>query len=227
MRSGRPAPPDLEALQRECGLLVGESVRTALISLALAIAHVPHAHGEPADDALAAGEYRQALAGYRRVLRWDPLDHHALREGGRAAHAMRDFATSAHLLALADGVAYAPDPELHALLGEAQWMLGREASAAAAFRRVLGELDPNTEDRCERLWLAQSRFRLGNLAMAERLYGGLAAQWPDDADIAFGQAETYAAMRRWADAERAIRRLLVYEPNSARARDLLAWIVRH
>ncbi|MCW5807401.1 MAG: tetratricopeptide repeat protein [Deltaproteobacteria bacterium] len=216
------------AARWECMLLVAPSVRkAALLSIAVVIGHARTLRGEPADDAdraLAAGAFRDALAAYRKVLAASPRDHHALREAGRAAHALRDFAAAAELLAQADAVAGAPDPELHFLLGEALWTLGRGNDATAAHRRVLAELATAPRGRLERLWLARCFLRLDERAAAEAVYAALVVDHPDDAEIAFAQTEMYAAARRWADAEQAIRRFLGQDPRSIRARALLAWI---
>src|SRR4051812_46332463 len=115
-----------------------------VLTLAMTFGHPLQASAAPstvdADKALAAGQFKEALAAYVQIVATSPLDQHALREAGRAAHALQDFAAAADLLARADALATEPDPELHYLLGEAYWALGRDPLATAAHRRALAEL---------------------------------------------------------------------------------------
>src|SRR5690349_20389498 len=63
--------------------------------------------------ASADGRFETASTLYQALLKRNPRDPDALREGGRAAHANRDFATAAALLGRAAAITTSPDPELH------------------------------------------------------------------------------------------------------------------
>jgi tetratricopeptide (TPR) repeat protein len=205
----------------ECGLLGAPPVRrSTAIAIAIACGPVSAEPSEP-DRALARSAFAEAFAGYRMQLERAPFDHHALREAGRAAHALHDFAAAADLLARADAVAIGPDPELHFLLGEAYWELGRDALAIAAHRRARTELGAAPGGRLERLWLARIAGRLGDRAAADAIYD---AADPGDAEAAFAQTEMHGTAGEWEAADRAIRRYLARDPSSPRARALLAWI---
>jgi tetratricopeptide (TPR) repeat protein len=180
---------------------------------------------EDADRALAAGRFHEARELYGYALDRDPDDRHALREAGRAAHALRDFPSAAELLGRASALTFRHDPELHYLLGEARWVLGRTELARQAYRRVAQELGPAPPARIEKLWLARVHDRLGDRAAAEALYEALTTAEPDDPEIALAHAEFHATAAEWAAAEREARRILSHTPRHPRALAMLAWIL--
>ena len=177
-----------------------------------------------ADRALAEGRFAAARAHYETLLARDPRDAHALREAGRAAHAMRDFTAAATLLDRAAALTTTPDPELHYLRGEALWALAREAEARLAYARARREIGETPTERMPRLWLAQIDGRLGDRAAADAIYDAMAAAAPTDAEVALAQAAMHASAREWIAAERAVRRLLAVVPSHRRALEVLAWI---
>jgi tetratricopeptide (TPR) repeat protein len=179
---------------------------------------------ERADRELAEGRFREALASYREVIDSSPDDRHALREAGRAAHALQDFASAADLLARADALTHERDPELHFLLGEAEWALGRAQRAFASYAIVLSELGDAPTGRMERLWRARVASRLGDRKTADAIYEAMTAESPADAEVVFAHTEMHAGAHEWDDADRAIRRYLARDPSNTRARALLAWI---
>jgi tetratricopeptide (TPR) repeat protein len=203
---------------------------SALLTLALAIGQT-RASADPiestsaeADRALAEGRFQDAVSAYRLILNSSPQDRHALREAGRAAHALQDFATAADLLTRADELSSDPDPELHFLLGEAYWVLHRDALAIAAQRRALAEIGDAPAGRLERLWLARIESRFGNRGVADALYDQVLALNRGDAEAAIAQVEMHAAAREWDTAEQDIRRFLARDPSNGRMRALLAWV---
>lgn len=195
--------------------------------MAMSLALASRAFAEPnvsdADRALAEGRFKDALAAYGEIVAASPRDHHALREAGRAAHALQEFSTAVDLLSRADAVATGPDPELHYLLGEAYWTLDQHDLATAMYRRALAEIGDAPTDRMERLWLAKIDARFGDRRAADAIYDALALVNPGDAEVAFAQTEMHAAAHEWDAADHAIRRFLAREPQNARGRALLAW----
>lgn len=148
----------------------------------------------------------------------------ALRESGRAAHARREFTLAAELLGKARAMTTSPDPELHYLLGEALWVLGREAEARVAYARARHEIGRAPTTRMPRLWLARIHGRSGELAAADAIYDAMIAETPADPEVAMAKAEMHAAARDWVCAEASIRRFLSVRPTHRGARELLAWI---
>lgn len=182
---------------------------------------------EPRDDAaleLAAGRFDTALALYQIAIGRDASDRVALRDGGRAAFALGKHALAADLLGRARTVMPRPDAELLYLLGEAQWVLGRNAEAMLTHRRALVFLGPAPTQRIEKLWAARIHARLGDRATADAIYAALSAADPADAEAALARAEMHATARDWAAAERALRGLVAHVPANKRANEMLAWI---
>lgn len=173
--------------------------------------------------ASADGRFETASTLYQAVLKRNPRDPDALREGGRAAHASRDFATAAALLGRAAAITTSPDPELHYLLGEALWVLDREREAHVAYDRAKREIGTPTE-RLPKLWLARIHGRLGDRAAADAIYDALAITSPADPEVALAQTEMHAANGDWTRAEETIERFLYVRPTHPRAREMLAWI---
>lgn len=180
---------------------------------------------EDGDRALAAGRFAEARARYEDALAIDPEDRHALREAGRAAHALRDFEAAASYLRRAAARTPTRDPELHYLLGEAWWALGKPALARQAHLRAKAELGEAPRARIEQLWLARILGRLGDRAAADALYEALITAAPADPEAALARVELHTAVADWDPAERAVRRFLAHAPRHARAREVLAWIL--
>ena len=148
----------------------------------------------------------------------------ALREAGRAAHALRNFEDAAALLARAAALAPAPDPELHYLLAEALWSIDRKPAARTAYARARAELGSAPTERGPRMWLARSLGRLGDRAGADAIYAAMVEAAPADAEVAIARAELHAGEREWARAEDTIVRFLSVRPTHRRALEMLAWI---
>lgn len=197
--------------------------RDALADPATASAEIEMLRSK-ANRALADGEFSSAHALYRSLLARAPGDPAALREGGRAAHAMRDFASAVTLLQRADALVAEPDPELHYLLGEALWMQDRKSDARAAYSVAQREIGPEPRDRLPRLWLARIHDRFGNQAAACAIYDAMAAITPSDAEVALTHAEMHAGTREWSRAEETLRRFLAVQHGQRRALEMLAWI---
>jgi len=184
--------------------------------------------GDPIEDgdrSLAAGRFEEALSLYLYALEQDPENRHALREAGRAAHAMRDFNRANLLLTHASELTRTPDPELHYLLGEARWVLGQTALARQVHLQAKTEIGATPPSRIEKLWLARIESRLGDRATANAIYMKLIAAAPADAEIALAQVELHAAAADWPAAETSVRRFLALAPHNTRALEMLAWIL--
>jgi len=177
-----------------------------------------------AERALAEGRFEIARTKFTTLLSFSPRDPRSLREAGRAAHALADFATAAELLARADAEIHTPDPELHYLLGEALWVLGRTAEARTTHERARAELAGPVTERMPKLWLARIHGRLGEFTAADRIYEALIATDAADEEASLAQVEMHANARRWGHAERATRRFLAAVPGHRRGQELLAWI---
>ncbi len=179
---------------------------------------------EAAQRAITEGRFASASTLFQALLKISPHDLHALREGGRAAHAARDFTTAADLLGRAAESARSPDPELHYLHGEALWVLGREREAGVAYVRARREIGEAPAERLPKLWLARILGRLGDRAAADAIYDAMAFTSPADPDVALAQAEMHAAARDWTRAAETIERFLYVRPTHPRANEMLAWI---
>lgn len=177
-----------------------------------------------ANRALADGHFASAHVLYREVLARDPGDPAALREGGRAAHALQNFASAVTLLQKADALVAKPDPELHYLLGEALWMQGRKSEARAAYSIARREIGAAPTDRLPRLWLARIHDRSGNQAAACATYDAMAAIAPSDEEVALTHAEMHARAREWSRAEETLRSFIAVQHGHRRALEMLAWI---
>ena len=179
---------------------------------------------DDADQALAAGHFDEALPLYQAALDRDPNDVRALRSGGRAAFALQNHELAAELLSRASALITTPDPELHYLLGEALWTLGRPALAREAHERTLREIG-DAQTRMEKLWVARIRMRFGDRAGADSIYEALIVDAPADPEPALAEAEMHAAAADWTGAERILRRLLDDVPQQSRALAILAWVL--
>ena len=177
-----------------------------------------------AERAVADGRFTDARAIYDRILAATPRDAHALREAGRVAHALADYPSAADLLTRAAAELRTPDPELHYLLGEALWALGRTSEARAMHELARNELAGHLVDRMPRLWLARIDGRLGDLAAADRIYEAMIALNAADIEASLAQVELHTAAHDWAGAELLIRRFLATSPDHRRGLEMLAWI---
>lgn len=203
------------------------STLTKLLVCATLIGAPIPAIAQPVDDAeraVAEGRFEDARRFYAEILARSPRDAHALREAGRVAHALVDFTAAADLLARAASEIHTPDPELHYLLGEALWSLGRTREAREAHELARTELAGPLADRMPKLWLARIDGRLGDLAAADRIYEALIAANALDIEASLAQVEIHAGAHDWARAEQLIRRFLATSPTHARGQEMLAWI---
>ncbi len=208
--------------------LVAMLTVTAASCLNIRAAHADHPNiatiRERADSALAARQFASAYRLYRSILARDPRDTTALREAGRAAHAMRDFASAVALLQNAAAAISTPDPELHYLLAEALWVLGRKSEASAEYSVAKREIGASPTERLQRLWLARIDERFADRDAACAIYNSMAAAAPADEEVALAHAEMHAAAGEWSSAEASIRGLLAVQPGHKRALEMLAWI---
>ncbi len=177
-----------------------------------------------ADRALAEGRFDDARTKYASIITSDPHDAKALREAGRAAHALGDLSAAAELLARADAEIQTADPELHYLLGEALWALRRTSDARTVHELARTELAGPLTARMPKLWLARIEGRLGEFTAADRIYDALIATNAADEEASLAQVEMHANAKRWSHAERAVRRFLAAVPGHRRGQELLAWI---
>lgn len=186
---------------------------------------------EEARLALSKGEYERAWQLFWKLVQIDPYDLPALRECGRIAHALGKLETAVDLLGrvarLSGGQ---PDPELHYLRGEALFALGRKDEAAVEWEITERELAVAPVERRGQMWLARIAALRGDVDRAVALYTPLYDDVRDDAghaEISILLIEAHVINRRWSEAERRLRELLAEQPDHARARELLAWVLEN
>ncbi len=196
----------------------------SLIATAIPAAADPSSTREQAERAVNEGRFADARSLYAQILAVMPSDAPSLREAGRVAHALGDFQVAAELLTRADSQIHTSDPELHYLLGEALWVLGRSPEARAIHEQARTELAGPLEQRMHQLWLAKIHARLGDPAAADRIYDALIAADPRDVEASLAQVEMHAAAGAWSRAEQLARRFLSAVPDHRRGQELLAWI---
>jgi Flp pilus assembly protein TadD len=185
---------------------------------------------EEARAAMAEGKYRRAWKLFRRLLRIDPHDVHALREIGRLANALGHFEYAVEVLRRVDDLnGTADDPELHYLLGASLYALGRKGEAERELARAEAQLGPGPHDRMGTLWLARIAVVRGDLAGALARYEPLLQDGDPATDayveVLLYKVEAYAIAEDWAAAERLLRELLAARPDHERAGLLLAWVL--
>jgi tetratricopeptide (TPR) repeat protein len=181
---------------------------------------------EEAKLALDAGDFERARHLYYILVRVDPTDALAYREAGRASHALGQFEFAVEELTRADQLqGHAADPELHYLLGEALFALGRTDQARRAQALALREVGPAPTERMQRLWLARSLARRDDLSGADAIYAVMAADDPGDEEVALSRIEAHTLNRDWSTAESLTRALLLAKPEHPRAREILAWVL--
>lgn len=184
---------------------------------------------EEARLAMNEGKFRRAAYLFWRLLEIDPDDVRALRESGRVAQALGSFEYSidafARLEALTGGK---PDPEIHYLRGEALFALGRKDEAEREWSRCEQELAAAPLDRQGTLWLARIDALRGKLGESLARYQTLVPidrESAEYADVAILQVEAYILSKEWKAAERELRAFLVIQPEHARAKEVLAWVL--
>ncbi len=166
------------------------------------------------DEAVAlhkAGQVREALALYDRVLETRPNDPRALNLSGVA---------SVQLGQLGRGVAFfeaaleaKPDyAEAHNNLGNARKEAGELEAAAAAYGRAL-ELRPDYGEAHYNLGAVHER--LGRLSKAAEAYRRAIALMPDDADSPHNLGNVLTDLGELEAAEAAYRRALEIDPERA------------
>lgn len=185
---------------------------------------------EEASLALSEGRYRRAWQLYWHMLVIDPLDLHALRESGRVAHAMGRLTYAAETLARVDKLdGEQDDPELHYVLGECLLALGKKEEGWRALETMEAEVGPNPTDRRHVLWLARVAALRGELRRAVDLYLPL-VHGEDKTSAGYAEVmlyitEAHILSRDWDSAEITVRDLLRVQPDHARAREVLAWVL--
>lgn len=184
---------------------------------------------DEAHAALAKGNYPRAWHFFWRLVQIDPYDTRALRECGRIAHAMGKFPHAVETLGRVDELnGHQADPELHYLRGEALLVLGNKAEAEREFRQAERELGPAPQERRQVIWLARMAALRGNLRRSLALYQPLLDEAADDAahaEITIQMVEAHILSKGWAEAERLLRDFLAEQPDHARAKEMLAWVL--
>jgi tetratricopeptide (TPR) repeat protein len=174
--------------------------------------------------AMHAGEYERARRMYLTVLRTRPDDAHARREAGRAAHALGLFELALDDLRRADELQGGrADPELHYLVGEALYALGRTDEARVAHARAAAELGDAPTGRMESLWRARIHARAGEHDRAEAIYSRLADGRATDSEVMLSWTEARIFAGDWDGAEQLLRARLRDDSEDERALDMLAW----
>lgn len=184
---------------------------------------------EEARIALAKGDYPRAYHFFWRLTQIDPYDLPAMRECGRIAHAMGKFPHAVEMLQKVDRLSGGQrDPELHYIRGESLLALGKKAEAERELKRAEKEIGPAPTDQREILWLARIAALRGDLDRAVGLYRPLLDEVKDDAgyaDIQILIIESHILSKKWGQAEKLLRELLREQPDNARAREMLAWVL--
>jgi tetratricopeptide (TPR) repeat protein len=182
---------------------------------------------QEASDALARGDLEYARHIYQLLLKIDDGDAHAHREIGRTSHALGAFELAVEHLRRADLLARgARDPELHYLLGEALYALGREIEAREAHAAALADIGTRPEGRMETLWLARIHARRGEVERSDELYRSLRPySGAPDAELELSRAEAHIFAGDWAGAEDILRAFLDRVNDHRRATDMLAWVL--
>lgn len=181
---------------------------------------------DEARAALQRGDFERARVLYHILIKVHPEDALAWREAGRASHALGELDFAVRELGRADELRNrAVDPELHYLLGEALYALGRDAEARRVHDRAAREVGPAPTDRLERLWLARILARRGDIFGADAIYDALLEASPDDEEALLARVEAHTLCRSWVTAETLTRKLLRAKPEHRRAREILAWVL--
>ncbi|CAN5694475.1 hypothetical protein BH11MYX3_BH11MYX3_20250 [soil metagenome] len=196
----------------------------SLIATAIPASADPTSTRDQAERAVNEGRFADARSLYAEILAAMPNDAAALRAAGRVAHALGDFKAAADLLGRANLQIHRADPELHYLLGEALWELGRSREARGIHAQARHELGGLLDQRIHKLWLAKIDARLGDSAAADRIYDALVAADPTDVEASLAQVEMHAGARDWNRAEQLVRRFLSAVPDHGRGEELLAWV---
>jgi tetratricopeptide (TPR) repeat protein len=184
---------------------------------------------DEARDAMAAGDFVRAWHFYWRLLRLEPDDPKALRESGRAAHALGELAYAERALGRAAELAPGADPELHFIRAECLAALDRKAEAKTEYllaERDIGQLPAG--DRRGVIWLGRIYAVRHDLARARALYEK--QLWADNqrdqhTEILMYLVEAHILADDWAGAEKILREYLSYWPDFQRAKEILAWVL--
>lgn len=182
-----------------------------------------------ASDAMGMGDFPRAWNFYSRMLRLDPDDPLALRESGRAAHALGDFAYAEKALGRAAALQPdKPDPELHYIRAECLAALNRKPEAKLEYDRAERDIGPNPTDRTQVIWLGRIYSVRGDVARAKALYE--AQLWKDRSkdqhtEIMMYLVEAHILAGDWKSAEKILREYISYWPDYPRAREMLAWVL--
>jgi tetratricopeptide (TPR) repeat protein len=182
---------------------------------------------QEATDALERGDLAYARHLYQLLLKIDARDPHAHREIGRTSHALGAFEVAVIHLRQADQLARgARDPELHYLLGEALYALGRETEAREAHAAALADIGTTPDGRMETLWLARIHARRGEVQRADELYRSLRPYSGEpDAELELSRAEAHIFAGNWSGAEDVLRAFLDRVESHRRATDMLGWVL--
>jgi tetratricopeptide (TPR) repeat protein len=182
-----------------------------------------------AREAMWSGDQIRTWHFYWRLLKLQPDDVEALRESGRAAHALGEFGYAERALGrAAELTAGKPDPELHFLRAESLRALGRDREAKAEFAKAERDIGEDPEDRRSCLWLGRIYAVRGQLDKARALYEK--QLWKDDrrqehSEILMYLVEAHILADDWAGAERILRQYLSYWPGDERPKEMLAWVL--
>lgn len=181
---------------------------------------------EEALSSMAQGDFERGLDLAMLVIMSNPKDARAHREAGRAAHALGRYQIAIdHLERAVELQGEQPDPEARYLLGEAYYAAGRKTEAVRAHDAMRREINPQTTNWMELLWLARLHARRKELKEADQIYLGLLAREPDSEEVQIARIEAYTLSQKWAGAEKLLREFIPGHPYNKRAPEMLAWVL--
>ncbi len=181
---------------------------------------------EEALAAMGAGDYQRGLDLAMLVVMSNPKDARAHREAGRAANALGRYQIAIdHLERAIQLQRDQPDPEARYLLGEAYYAAGRKQDGVRAHDAMLREINPQTTNWMELLWLARIHARRQELKEADRIYLGLLERDPSSEEVEIARIEAYTLSHKWAGAEKLLRTFIAGHPDNTRAPEMLAWVL--
>jgi tetratricopeptide (TPR) repeat protein len=183
---------------------------------------------EEARAAMQAGDFPRAIHFYYRVLELTPDDPEALRETGRAAHALGKFEQAAAALGRAAQVNPARDPELHFLRAECLNALGRKPEAEREYAEAERQIGPTPTDRRDVIWLGRIYAVRGQTDKAEALYSRQLIRDTSrqaHTEIVMYLVEAHILANDWGGAQKILEEYLRYWPDYARGREMLAWVL--
>ena len=179
-------------------------------------------------DALHRQDYAAARLIFEKLVAYDPTNRLAHRSLGRSAFALADHEQAAKELQRAHELRKEKsDPELHYLLGESLYALGRPTEARGAHEQALSEIPVPPQQRIEKLWLGRIYARRGEFQRARSIYLKLTPSDRTDEEVMLNHAEAYLLgdKKDWKSAEEVLRDFLNRSPKHQRGQEMLAWVL--